>query len=91
MRAYYQSINRRDYQRAYSYLALPGRLPYETWVRGYRDTQRVTIGQIIVPGYRIPENGSRYTCVGVHFTARQMGGRSVTYGGWYLTPQVEQP
>lgn len=88
LRDYYRAINQHQYAHAYRDLALPGRLPYGAWAHGYRDTRHVVVDQINVPGYRIPENGSLYTCVGIHLTAHRVGGRTGTYGGWYLLAQT---
>lgn len=86
--SYYNGINRRDYQRAYSYWETPGTsstsLPpdYTTFVRGYVDTTYVAI--TVGPPTTQAGAGNVYANTPVALQATMQDGSTRTFVGCYV-------
>jgi hypothetical protein len=86
IRSYYNAIDRREYDRAYSYWE-PGAAashlpPYAQFKAGYADTQsvRLDIGPVWAQGAA----GSAYQSIAVALTAKLTNGTSRNYAGCYV-------
>ena len=88
LKSYYNAVNRKEYERAYSYFRgapnpLPGTAPpYQQFVAGYADTASVTLahGQPFLGAAA----GNLYSSLPVVLVARHTDGREETFAGCYV-------
>ena len=85
IRAYYEAINRKDYERAYRRWGGGGAASgksYETFVRGFSGTESVT-GDVGSPSRIEGAAGSRYVTVPVAIRATAADGATQRFSGTY--------
>jgi hypothetical protein len=81
--SYYNAVNRREYTRAYGYLAAQGRPAFATFAGGYADTGVVHITRLLVANGQQAGNAHAVSCVGIALVASSKEGSETGYGGWY--------
>jgi hypothetical protein len=81
--SYYNAVNRREYARAYGYLAAQGRPAFATFAGGYADTGAVHLARLMVASGQQAGNAHAITCVGIALVASSKEGSETGYGGWY--------
>lgn len=95
LESYYNAINRKEYQRAYSYWDGPGTGPnsvppdYNTFVNGYAHTASVGISTGRVQGEGAA--GSVYNSVATVIVATQTDGTIQRFYGCYITREIHIP
>jgi hypothetical protein len=83
LRSFHNALNRREYGRAYSYLAFNDGRSVAMFEKGYADTMADKITALVPPRYFFNAGNYRRTCVGFQMVAYQRSGVWAVYGGWY--------
>lgn len=86
--SYYNAINRREYGRAYSYIAARSGQSLRRFSAGYADTRFDTILKILPAPYTTSAPDHTRTCVGLELVAHRFSGKVVRYGGWYAVQRL---
>lgn len=92
--SYYNAINRKEYERAYSYfLDAPNpdpsvAPPYKQFIQGYADTASVTVavGKVVIDAGA----GQRYATFPVVITAKHTNGSTQVFSGCYTLHRVAE-
>lgn len=84
IRSYYNALSRHEYARAFGYIAVHDGRGFASFMKGYEDTQAVTVTQLTRVRYMNAANGTAATCIGFAILAHNKTGQVQQYGGWYL-------
>lgn len=82
--SFYNALTRREYKRAYSYLAGYDGHTLAEFTHGYADTKSISVTRLLKPTYQTGGNAQAVTCVGIQIVGHHWNGVDKTYGGWYM-------